>query len=269
LNKCRVVADLESIIRDKFDISQESIVNLFIDNCYVPHTESIYVVRDNDAVPLKANPTSGKKSQPCPSSSSADSSSDEAQGAPSTKVIRRPSAPKCVASDRNATQGGSQQGSLAPQPTTCTAKPASGVPPPASVGEAASGRPTGSGSDSDSDSEEEIKLVIKRPLLAGQGVGIAAEACMSARGRGSGRGQPRGMGRTNGGNPEGRVGREFNFNYDEDKRRRRPPAYEKDSLTNHSVMLQMLELTEDYTPEVSEYKVTERWDSLLEPRLVI
>ena len=57
LNKCRVVADLESIIRDKFDISRKSILNLFIDNCYLPHTESIYVVRDNDAIRCVHRPT--------------------------------------------------------------------------------------------------------------------------------------------------------------------------------------------------------------------
>ncbi|CAL8342876.1 unnamed protein product [Merluccius merluccius] len=495
LNKCRVVADLESIIRDKFDISRKSILNLFIDNCYLPHTESIYVVRDNDAisikvdslvlltngqcsdqvgsksrkkrrrylevepedhevcsawkkkkrkkkseaildeetqqtpgpigdedshkkhlkrkektpkssssktpltpsgqhvnktprpksvdvngkakakqasssdssdssseedtaatnlaskvqknipqkVPQKAKPAPGKKSQPCPSSSS-DSSSDEAQGEPSTKLIGRLSAPKGLARDKNNPQGGAQQGSLASQPTKCATKPASGVPPPASVGEVAAGRPA------DSDSEEEIKLVIKRPLLAMQGVSIAAEACV--RGRGWGRCQPRGRGGVNGGNPD-RVGREFHLNYDKVERLCRPPSYEKDLLTNHSLMLQnrvepppkrdystmpllaappsvgqkivfkLLELTENYTPEVSEYKegkiinfdhatkqvelellnswhapaepgkfdlvyqnadgsesveyavsrsgsqVTERWDSLLEPRLVI
>lgn len=50
LNKCRVVADLESIIREKFEFSRRSILNLFIEDCYLPHTESIYVVRDNDSV---------------------------------------------------------------------------------------------------------------------------------------------------------------------------------------------------------------------------
>lgn len=50
LNTCRVVADLESIIREKFDFSRRSILNLFIDSFYLPHTESVYVVRDNDSV---------------------------------------------------------------------------------------------------------------------------------------------------------------------------------------------------------------------------
>ncbi|XP_075999414.1 coilin [Genypterus blacodes] len=55
LNKCRVVADLESIIREKFDLSTRSILNLFIEDCYLPHTESIHVVRDNDSVRVKVD----------------------------------------------------------------------------------------------------------------------------------------------------------------------------------------------------------------------
>lgn len=47
---CRVVADLESLVREKFDFSRRSILNLFVESCYLPHTESIYVVRDNDSV---------------------------------------------------------------------------------------------------------------------------------------------------------------------------------------------------------------------------
>lgn len=50
LNTCRVVSDLESLIRDKFGFSSRSIFNLFIDDCYLPHTESIFLVRDNDSV---------------------------------------------------------------------------------------------------------------------------------------------------------------------------------------------------------------------------
>lgn len=50
LNSCRVVADLESVIREKFEFSRSSILSLFIEDCYLPHTESIYVVRDNDNV---------------------------------------------------------------------------------------------------------------------------------------------------------------------------------------------------------------------------
>lgn len=50
LNACRVVADLESTIREKFEFSRRSILKLFIDDCYLPHTEGIDVVRDNDNV---------------------------------------------------------------------------------------------------------------------------------------------------------------------------------------------------------------------------
>ncbi|KAK2832761.1 hypothetical protein Q5P01_016650 [Channa striata] len=55
LDTCRVVADLESIIREKFEFSRGSILNLFIEDCYLPHTESIYVVRDNDSVRVKVH----------------------------------------------------------------------------------------------------------------------------------------------------------------------------------------------------------------------
>ncbi|XP_069577707.1 coilin [Brachyistius frenatus] len=55
LNTCRVVADLESIIREKFEFSRRSLVNLFVEDCYLPHTESIYVVRDNDSVRVKVD----------------------------------------------------------------------------------------------------------------------------------------------------------------------------------------------------------------------
>ncbi|XP_029014866.1 coilin [Betta splendens] len=55
LNKCRVVADLESIIKEKFEFSRGSILNLFIEDCYLPHTESVYVVRDNDSVRVKVH----------------------------------------------------------------------------------------------------------------------------------------------------------------------------------------------------------------------
>ncbi|XP_042360953.1 coilin [Plectropomus leopardus] len=53
VSKCRVVADLESSIREKFEFSRRSILSLFIEDCYLPHTESIYVVRDNDSVRVK------------------------------------------------------------------------------------------------------------------------------------------------------------------------------------------------------------------------
>ncbi|XP_051245088.1 coilin [Dicentrarchus labrax] len=55
LNTCRVVGDLESIIREKFEFSRRSILNLFIEDCYLPHTESVFVVRDNDSVRVKVD----------------------------------------------------------------------------------------------------------------------------------------------------------------------------------------------------------------------
>ncbi|KAG9343880.1 hypothetical protein JZ751_013266, partial [Albula glossodonta] len=53
LNKCRVVADLVSIIKGKFDFSRSTVLNLFIEDCYLPPTESVYVVRDNDSIRVK------------------------------------------------------------------------------------------------------------------------------------------------------------------------------------------------------------------------
>ncbi|XP_037332037.2 coilin [Pungitius pungitius] len=55
LNTCRVVADLESVIREKFDFGRGSILSLFVEGCYLPHTESVYVVRDNDSVRVKVD----------------------------------------------------------------------------------------------------------------------------------------------------------------------------------------------------------------------
>ncbi|XP_071029847.1 coilin [Oncorhynchus clarkii lewisi] len=55
LNKCRVVADIASVIREKFDFSRRSILSLFIEDCYLPHTESVYVVRDNDSIRVKVD----------------------------------------------------------------------------------------------------------------------------------------------------------------------------------------------------------------------
>nr|XP_040047092.1 coilin [Gasterosteus aculeatus aculeatus] len=55
LNACRVVADLESVIREKFDFGRGSILSLFVEGCYLPHTESVYVVRDNDSVRVKVD----------------------------------------------------------------------------------------------------------------------------------------------------------------------------------------------------------------------
>ncbi|XP_073690313.1 coilin [Garra rufa] len=55
LNKCRVVADLSSIIKEKFGYSRKSILDLFIEDCYLPSTESIYIVRDNDSIRVKVS----------------------------------------------------------------------------------------------------------------------------------------------------------------------------------------------------------------------
>ncbi|XP_062310273.1 coilin [Osmerus eperlanus] len=69
LNKCRVVADLASIIREKFDFSRKNVLNLYIEDCYLPHTESIYVVRDNDSIRVRVDrltPVSGLEAS-CPS----------------------------------------------------------------------------------------------------------------------------------------------------------------------------------------------------------
>ncbi|KAI5628831.1 coilin [Silurus asotus] len=55
LNKCRVVADLCSVIREKFDYSRKTALDLFIENCFLPPAENIYVVRDNDSIRVKVS----------------------------------------------------------------------------------------------------------------------------------------------------------------------------------------------------------------------
>ncbi|XP_073670100.1 coilin [Paramisgurnus dabryanus] len=55
LNKCRVVADLSSIIKEKFGYSRKTILDLFVEDCYLPTTESIYIVRDNDSIRVKVS----------------------------------------------------------------------------------------------------------------------------------------------------------------------------------------------------------------------
>ncbi|XP_020375723.1 coilin [Rhincodon typus] len=48
---CRVVADLESIIRQRFGFSASSTrLHLFVDSCLLPPNESIQLVRDNDCI---------------------------------------------------------------------------------------------------------------------------------------------------------------------------------------------------------------------------
>ncbi|MCI4385314.1 hypothetical protein PGIGA_G00049110 [Pangasianodon gigas] len=64
LNKCRVVADLCSVIGERFDYSRKTGLDLFIENCFLPPAESIYVVRDNDTIRVKVSRVSehaGKK----------------------------------------------------------------------------------------------------------------------------------------------------------------------------------------------------------------
>ncbi|XP_035254886.1 coilin-like [Anguilla anguilla] len=53
LKKCCVVGDLASIMREKFDFSPGTILNLFIDDCYLPPMETVYVLRDNDSIRVK------------------------------------------------------------------------------------------------------------------------------------------------------------------------------------------------------------------------
>ncbi|KAF4092297.1 hypothetical protein AMELA_G00019280 [Ameiurus melas] len=60
LNKCRVVADLCSVIRQKFDYSRKTVFDLFIENCFLPPAESIYVVRDNDSIRVKVSSVSSE-----------------------------------------------------------------------------------------------------------------------------------------------------------------------------------------------------------------
>lgn len=73
LNSCRVVADLESTIREKFEFGRGSILNLFIEECYLPHTESILVVRDNDSVRVKVDIVSNATKHCSPEASSENS----------------------------------------------------------------------------------------------------------------------------------------------------------------------------------------------------
>ncbi|XP_051744436.1 coilin [Ctenopharyngodon idella] len=55
LNKCRVITDLSSIIKEKFGYSRKTILDLFIEDCYLPATENIYIVRDNDSIRVKVS----------------------------------------------------------------------------------------------------------------------------------------------------------------------------------------------------------------------
>ncbi|KAG1968324.1 coilin [Pimephales promelas] len=69
LNKCRVIADLSSIIKEKFGYSRKTSLDLFIEDCYLPSTESIYIVRDNDSIRVKVcSPVYGNGAEACQNS---------------------------------------------------------------------------------------------------------------------------------------------------------------------------------------------------------
>ncbi|XP_070787240.1 coilin-like, partial [Enoplosus armatus] len=283
-------------------------------------------------VPPPTKPTQTKSHPPSSSSSeTASSSADEATGV-KTHQKTSTTTPKGRISDNSEPQ-------QAQQSTNCAQRQAVGItlPPRDKTAEPCN-----------SDSEEEIKLVIRRPLQQlGHGVGSQS----SWRGRGLGKNRRGGPGEWGRGAGRGAIGghsSSFEFSHIGAEE----PSFQTDSLTNMSVVLQngaesapkqdyssmpllaappqvgqriafkLLELTENYTPEVSEYRegkmvsfdpttkqvelellnafqapvepgkfdlvyqnpdgserveyavsrgsrVTERWDSLLEPRLIV
>uniref|UniRef100_A0A8C2BNS1 Coilin p80 n=1 Tax=Cyprinus carpio TaxID=7962 RepID=A0A8C2BNS1_CYPCA len=235
---------------------------------------------------------------------------------------------------RESSTDSSSSSSSSPSQARTTAKKSQVTTPPSSataqsVSSSVSKEPQDKAESSDSEASE-IELVIKKPNLQGMGLKIAgvspgvSEA--AGRDRGHTRGQERGRGRgANRGSGRGGFGRakgtpwkqDFHHNYENGERQK-----QNDSLTNESFILQLLELTENYTPEVSDYKegkiiafnpqtkvlelellsqpqasaepgkfdlvyqnpdgsesveyavthgsqLTERWDSLLEPRLIV
>ncbi|XP_072549535.1 coilin [Salminus brasiliensis] len=54
-NRCRVIADLCSEIRERFGFSRRAELDLFIEECYLPPAESIYLIRDNDSIRVKVS----------------------------------------------------------------------------------------------------------------------------------------------------------------------------------------------------------------------
>ncbi|KAL7850031.1 hypothetical protein SRHO_G00193800 [Serrasalmus rhombeus] len=67
-NRCRVIADLCSEIRERFGYSRRTELDLFIEESYLPPAESIYLIRDNDSIRVKVSgpsclsvQTAGKK----------------------------------------------------------------------------------------------------------------------------------------------------------------------------------------------------------------
>ncbi|XP_064819025.1 LOW QUALITY PROTEIN: coilin-like [Oncorhynchus masou masou] len=391
LNKCRVVADIASVIREKFDFSRRSILSLFIEECYLPHTESIYVVRDNDTIRVKVDtltlsngsqsntsvvkskkrrrdaeeeeePTRNrvseewkKKKKRKKESQEADSNQaavEERRKEDKQKKKKKKKDKKVVTKTTASSTGPSPTSSTGPSPTSSTGpsptvvkadKNPKKAPAATAVsvnGKATAKTPNGETDDSSdsSESSEEEEAPVKNPcrnyppnhtLLTLHPLSHLKP-------------------------PLGGDNAGFYFNYEGGQRQQtpQPPSYQKDSLINSSVVFQnpsesvpkrdysempllaappqdgqkiafkLLELTENYTPEVSEYKegkiihfdhstkqielellsayqapgepgkfdlvyqnadgsesveyavsrgsrVTERWDSLLEPRLVV
>ncbi|KAL6476405.1 hypothetical protein MHYP_G00149040 [Metynnis hypsauchen] len=67
-NRCRVIADLCSEIRERFGYSRRTELDLFIEESYLPPAESIYLIRDSDSIRVKVSSpsclsvqTAGKK----------------------------------------------------------------------------------------------------------------------------------------------------------------------------------------------------------------
>ncbi|KAG8432207.1 hypothetical protein GDO86_016740 [Hymenochirus boettgeri] len=53
VKRCRVVADLASIVRQRFMDGVGSGLNLYVEDCLLPPGESILVIRDNDSIRVK------------------------------------------------------------------------------------------------------------------------------------------------------------------------------------------------------------------------
>ncbi|KAM8945737.1 coilin [Pelodytes ibericus] len=53
VNRCRVVADAASIIRERFYYGQRGNLSLYLEDCLLPPGENIMLVRDNDCIRVK------------------------------------------------------------------------------------------------------------------------------------------------------------------------------------------------------------------------
>ncbi|XP_069808852.1 coilin [Dendropsophus ebraccatus] len=51
--RCRAVADVSAIIRERFFYSQRGALSLYLDGCLLPPGESVRLIRDNDAISVK------------------------------------------------------------------------------------------------------------------------------------------------------------------------------------------------------------------------